>query len=163
MNRIMAVQWALHGRVRPLYLEIGVSRGSAFRRIRADEKIAVDPAFKLSARAHRDAAAKAHATHYVETTSDAFFARETALLERHGIDVALVDGNHTYAQALRDVENVLRYLRDDGVVVVHDCNPASATIGVPAASYGEFCAQSRVRQLLSPIVQRAWSGDVWKA
>ncbi|MEB4212029.1 class I SAM-dependent methyltransferase [Mycobacterium sp. 94-17] len=162
MDRIEVVQSALKGRVRPLYLEIGVSRGSAFRRISADEKIGVDPAFKLSARARRDAGAKARATRYVETTSDAFFAGETGLLESRGIDVALIDGNHTYAQALRDVENTLRYLRDDGVVVVHDCNPASARIGVPAASYAEFCAKSRVRQLLSPVVQLAWSGDVWK-
>ena len=50
MNRIKAVQRALDGRVNPVYLEIGVSRGQAFQRISADEKIAVDPAFKLSER-----------------------------------------------------------------------------------------------------------------
>ena len=49
-NRIRAVQRALDGRVNPVYLEIGVSKGQAFRRISADEKIAVDPAFRLSER-----------------------------------------------------------------------------------------------------------------
>ena len=53
VNRIKAVQRALDTRVKPVYLEIGVSRGFAFRRIVADQKIAVDPAFKLSARSRR--------------------------------------------------------------------------------------------------------------
>ena len=158
MNRIKAVQRALDGRVRPVYLEIGVSRGFAFRRISADEKIAVDPAFKLSARSRRLADAKARATHYFETTSDAFFAKETAFLEQHGIDVALIDGLHTYGQVVRDVENTLRYLRDDGVIVLHDCNPALALIARPAASQADFMAQQK-----GPLVIGVWSGDVWKA
>jgi hypothetical protein len=159
VNRIKAVQRALDARVKPVYLEIGVSRGVAFRRISADEKIAVDPAFKLSARSRRLAGAKARATHYFEMTSDAFFASETAFLEQHGIDVALIDGLHTYGQVVRDVENTLRYLRDDGVIVLHDCNPALALIGRPAASHADFLAQRKERLLVIAV----WSGDVWKA
>jgi hypothetical protein len=159
VNRIKAVQQALDGRVKRVYLEIGVFHGSVFRRITADEKIAVDPAFKLSARSRRLADAKARATYYFETTSDAFFASETAFLEQHGIDVALIDGNHTYGQVVRDVENTLRYLRDDGVIVLHDCNPANASIACPATSYADFRAQNRWRWVTFP----PWSGDVWKA
>jgi hypothetical protein len=156
VNRIKAVQQALDGRVKPVYLEIGVSRGAAFRRITADEKIAVDPAFKLSARSRRRLAdAKARATHYFETTSDAFFANETAFLEQRDIDVALIDGLHTYEQAMRDVENTLRYLRDDGVIVLHDCNPAKASIACPATSEADFHAQNHWWDYY-------WSGDVWK-
>ena len=147
MNRIKAVQQALDGRARRVYLEIGVSRGVTFRRITADEKIAVDPAFKLSARSRRLADAKARATHYFETTSDAFFANETGFLEQHGIDVALIDGLHTYKHVVRDIENTLRYLRDDGVIVLHDCNPANASIACPAKSYADFRAQ---HQLVEP-------------
>jgi len=158
VNRIKAVQQALDGRVKRVYLEIGVSRGVAFRRITADLKIAVDPAFKLSARARRLADAKARATHYFETTSDAFFANETAFLEQQGIDVALIDGLHTYGQVLRDVENTLRYLRDDGVIVLHDCNPANASIACPATSYADYRAQIQWWRVFP-----AWSGDVWKA
>jgi hypothetical protein len=157
-NRIKAVRRALEGRVKPVYLEIGVSKGLAFRRISADEKIAVDPAFKLSARSRRLADAKARATHYFETTSDDFFANETAFLEQHGIDVALIDGLHTYEQVVRDVENTVRYLRGDGVIFLHDCNPAHAVIGRPAASYADFLAQQT-----GPLVIGVWSGDVWKA
>lgn len=158
MNRIKAAQRALDGRVSPVYLEIGVSRGFAFRRISSDVKIAVDPAFRLSARSRRQADAKARATYYFETTSDAFFANETAFLEQHGVDVALIDGLHTYGQVVRDVENTLRYLRDDGVIVLHDCNPARALIARPAASQADFIAQQK--GLLKVGV---WSGDVWKA
>ncbi len=162
MNRMKAVRQALEGREKPVYLEIGVWRGLVFQQITADEKIAVDPALKLSAGSRRRADAKARATHYFETTSDAFFANETAFLEQRGIDVALIDGLHTYGQAVRDVENVLRYLRDDGVIVMHDCNPANASIASPAASYDDFRAQNRWRSLLWATLP-PWSGDVWKA
>jgi hypothetical protein len=158
VNRIKAVQRALDGRANPLYLEIGVSRGQAFQRISADEKIAVDPAFKLSERTRRLADAKARVTHYFETTSDDFFASETAFLEQRPIDVALIDGQHSYMQVVRDVENTLRYLRDDGVIVLHDCNPPFALAGRPAASWEDFVSQQR-----GPLVIGVWNGDVWKA
>lgn len=156
MNRIKAVQRALDGRSSSVYLEIGVSRGTAFRRIAAEEKIAVDPAFKLSARTRRRAEAKANATHYFETTSDAFFANETAFLKQRRIDVALIDGLHTYRQVIFDVENTLRYLRDDGVIFLHDCNPTRRSVACPADSYADFRRQNRWWEI-------DWSGDVWKA
>jgi Methyltransferase domain len=162
VNRIKIVQQALAERVKPVYLEVGVSHGFAFRRITADEKIAVDPAFKLSARTRRMADAKAPTTHYFETTSDDFFDSQSALLGRRGIDVALIDGLHSYEQVVRDVEHTLRYLRDDGIIVLHDCNPATAMIGFPATSYEDFRAQNRWQSLLW-LNLPPWSGDVWKA
>jgi hypothetical protein len=126
-----------------------------FRHITADEKIAVDPAFKLSGRSRRLADAKARATHYFETTSDAFFANEAGFLEERGIDVALIDGLHTYEQVVRDVENTLRYLREDGVIVLHDCNPPRRSVAFPATSYADFRARNHWWDL-------DWSGDVWK-
>lgn len=155
-NRIRAVQRALEGRAAPVYLEIGVSHGFAFRNIAADEKIAVDPALMLTARSRRLAAAKARATHYFEMTSDAFFANETDFLDRRGIDVALIDGLHTYEQVARDIENTLRYLRDDGVIILHDCNPKQASAACPATSWDDFRTQNHWWNLL-------WIGDVWKA
>ena len=157
-NRIKAVQRALDGRVNPIYLEIGVSRGQAFQRISAAEKIAVDPAFKLSERSRRLADGKARVTHYFETTSDDFFASETAFLEQRPIDVALIDGLHTYEQVVRDVENALRYLRDDGVIFLHDCNPPFALAARRAESWDDFIAQQS-----GPLVIGIWNGDVWKA
>ncbi len=158
VNRIRAVQRALGMRSDPVYLEIGVSRGQAFQRITADVKIAVDPAFKLSERTRELADATGRVTHYFETTSDAFFENETAFLERHPIDVALIDGLHTYEQVVRDVENTLRFLRDDGVIFLHDCNPPFALAGRRAESWEDFIAQQK-----GPLVIGVWNGDVWKA
>jgi hypothetical protein len=157
MNRIDVVRQALSGRDKPVYLEIGVSRGRAFRQITADEKIAVDPAFRLSPRSRKLADEKARATHYFETTSDAFFENEADFLEQRRVDVALIDGLHTYQQVVRDVENTLPYLKDDGVIVLHDCNPATATIGFPAASYEDFRAKNAWWWAMV-----GWTGDVWK-
>ncbi len=42
MNRIKVAQHALNGRVKPVYPEIGVSRGVAFRRMTADESDSPD-------------------------------------------------------------------------------------------------------------------------
>lgn len=158
VNRIKAVQRALDSRVNPTYLEIGVSKGLAFRRIRAAEKIAVDPAFKLSERSRAQADEKARATHYFETTSDDFFANQNDFLRDRPIDVALIDGMHTYEQVMRDVENTLRNLCDDGVIFLHDCNPPFELAGRPAASWEDFMAQQS-----GPLVFGVWNGDVWKA
>ncbi|MGA8123581.1 MAG: class I SAM-dependent methyltransferase [Mycobacterium sp.] len=54
-----------------------------------------------------------------------------------------MDGLHTYRQVVRDVENTLRHLRDDGGIVLHDCNPAHASIACPATSYADFRAEHR--------------------
>jgi hypothetical protein len=157
-NRIKAVQRALDGRSNPVYLEIGVSKGQAFRRISADVKIAVDPVFRLSARTRELADAKGRSTHYFETTSDNFFQTETAFLEQHPVDVALIDGLHTYEQVVRDVEYTVRYLKDDGVIFLHDCNPALELIGRRAETWEDFVAQQK-----GPLVIGIWSGDVWKS
>ncbi|TGD84027.1 class I SAM-dependent methyltransferase [Mycolicibacterium sp. CH28] len=158
VNRIRAVQQALAMRSSPVYLEIGVSRGQAFQRISADVKIAVDPAFRLTERTRELANDKGRVVEYFETTSDAFFETETALLEQHPVDVALIDGLHTYEQVVRDVENTVRYLKDDGVIFLHDCNPPFELAGRRAESWDEFMAQQS-----GPLKIGIWNGDVWKA
>lgn len=158
VNRIRAVQQALAMRSNPVYLEIGVSRGQAFQRISADVKIAVDPAFRLTERTRELANAKGRVVEYFEITSDAFFDHEKALLEQHPVDVALIDGLHTYEQVVRDVENTVRYLKDDGVIFLHDCNPPFELAGRRAESWDEFMAQQS-----GPLKIGIWNGDVWKA
>ena len=158
LNRIKGVKRALAGRTTPVYLEIGVSKGQAFRQIVADEKIAVDPAFRISKECREQADAGGRITHYFETTSDDFFARNADFLEQRPIDVALIDGMHTYEQVVRDVENTVRYLRDDGIIFLHDCNPPFALAARRAESWDDFVAQQR-----GPLVIGIWNGDVWKA
>jgi SAM-dependent methyltransferase len=158
VNRIRAVQQALAMRSNPVYLEIGVSRGQAFQRISADVKFAVDPAFRLTERTRELANAKGRVVEYFETTSDAFFENQAALLEQHPVDVALIDGLHTYEQVVRDVENTVRYLKDDGVIFLHDCNPPFELAGRRAESWDEFMAQQS-----GPLKIGIWNGDVWKS
>lgn len=130
------------------YLEIGVERGINFLQIRAGSKFAVDPEFKIPGGA-RDF----DGHHFFEMASDAFFASPPQELVESGIDVALVDGLHTYEQALRDVENCLRYLRPGGLVVMHDCLPASAAEAAPTMEAARA----------TPGFRNAWTGDVYKA
>jgi hypothetical protein len=52
----------------------------------------------------------------------------------------------------------VRYLRDDGVIFLHDCNPARELIGRRAATWDDFVAQQK-----GPLRLGVWSGDVWKA
>jgi hypothetical protein len=155
MNRIHAVQTLLDASSAPNYLEIGVERGWCFSGIRAKRKIAVDPELKLSPRRRRRSELGATHTHFFEQPSDDFFAQQHELLAANPIDVALIDGLHTFEQTLRDIENVLKHLRRNGTIVVHDCNPKQASVGYPAANYAEFRRAYPWRL--------AWSGDVWKA
>jgi predicted O-methyltransferase YrrM len=76
--------------------------------------------------------------------SDVFFA---ALTPGGHFDVIFIDGDHSFDQSLRDVENSLGVLAQGGVVLVHDCNPptpASASPDPLGAGDGPWC------------------GDVWK-
>ena len=73
-----------------------------------------------------------------------------------GLDVAFIDGLHTFSQSLQDVQNTLRYLNKNGVIILHDCNPLSETAALPAKSIRE------IQELNPPGFNGIWNGDVWK-
>jgi hypothetical protein len=149
MNRLEVVQYLLNEIGGKTYLEIGVESGESFCPIIAQRKIAVDPT-PASPRVRAHLLQHLGATYY-QTTSDDFFAQKGRNFEDQKIDVALIDGLHTYAQSLRDVENCLRHLSADGVIVVHDCNPLTESAAASWSSLG------------SPkFVDLIWNGDVWK-
>jgi len=135
------------------YLEIGVSTGETFRRVAAPRKIGIDPIAPTAA-VQREVARPGAEFHRM--TSDQFFATHAGTLQQQGIDVAFVDGLHTYAQSLVDVHHCLRYLTPGGVILVHDCNPPSAAAAVAASSLEEVAA------IKPPGWRGAWTGDVWK-
>ncbi len=87
--------------------------------------------------------------------SDDFFETKASLL-KNGLDVVFIDGLHTYEQSLRDVQNSLKLLKEDGVIIMHDCNPESESIAYPASS-----CQSAASLKLDGWTGE-WSGDVWK-
>ena len=133
------VQEALDYLGRGVYLEIGVRLGDSFRYIKAREKIGVDPCRTKPMLKLRDGEA------FFETTSDDFFQGPAVqLFAEKKADVCLVDGLHTFRQALADVLNAAKILQRDGVIVLDDVYPDTEDKACPIA-HG-----------------RAWNGDVWK-
>lgn len=130
---------ALAARSSPTYVEIGVRWGESFRLAHAARKVAIDP-LQTEEMRHLHP----HEV-FFEMTSDEFFAGPASkLFAERGVDVALVDGLHEFRQALRDVLNLERFMSNDGVIFVDDCNPKTAERAGEAPRRG------------------AWNGDVWK-
>jgi len=162
MNRIEIVQTVLNKVGGKTYLEIGVQKGVSFFPIKAKRKIGIDPKFNLSL--YLLVLAKRRLTNILSVknekffgmTSDEFFHEKYTLFTQEKIDVALIDGLHTYKQSLQDVLNCLSHLNERGVIVIHDCNPSSETIAYPATSIKE------AKKLNLPGWDGRWSGDVWK-
>ncbi|OGB87661.1 hypothetical protein A3J44_06260, partial [candidate division WOR-1 bacterium RIFCSPHIGHO2_02_FULL_45_12] len=141
------------------YLEIGVAHGDCFLYVDAPTKIGVDPYLKLkqpkkSIWSFRKISQTNNT--YCEISSDAFFESTASTLIKEGIDVALVDGLHTHEQSLKDVINCLKLLKDNGVIVMHDCNPSSEIAANPLNPY------EHGERLGVPNWKGPWNGDVWK-
>ena len=154
MTRMDVIRAALDATGGRRYLEIGVNDGACFHAVAAPTRVAVDPrfAFRPPVRARlRSALRRTDGDLYFEETSDEFFERRAARLAP--FDVVLVDGLHTDEQAHRDVVNALAHLAGGGVVVVHDCSPASAAAAVPTL---EEAART-------PGFSGEWNGDVFRA
>ena len=160
MDRLDVIQQIIDRIKAECYLEIGVKKGKAFLKIRAQKKIGVDPNFKIKAKRKFKAILKNLSNisnEYYEMTSDVFFEKFAGRLENlRGVDVAFIDGLHTYEQSLKDAQNCLKFLKEDGIIVMHDCNPLSEAQAYPANS-PEHAANS-----CSSTWEGDWSGDVWK-
>ncbi len=106
------------------YLEIGCDNDENFSKIQINKKVGVDP---LKGGTLRE-------------TSDEFFNKN-----KDDFDIIFLDGLHTYEQTIKDIDNSLRYLNDNGVILVHDCLPKKIWNQIVPRMYGH------------------WNGDVWKA
>ena len=60
-------------------------------------------------------------------------------------DIVFIDGLHHSNQVLKDIENALNHLSDNGTIVCHDCLPTTEKMQERNDHGGE------------------WTGDVWKA
>jgi hypothetical protein len=156
MNRIEVIQKIIDKKKACSYLEIGVSDGYNFFRIKARKKIAVDPYFRFSKTRRRLWMIKNPynlSTKYYEVTSDDFFSRLDRKLK---FDLIFIDGLHTYGQSLQDVFNSLAHLDEKGLIIIHDCNPPHQEAAHPAES-GHDEDTSKI-----PGRPGEWCGDVWK-
>ena len=106
------------------YLEIGCQSDVNFSKIIVKNKIGVDP---QSGGTHR-------------MTSDDFFKQNKSTF-----DLIFIDGLHVYEQVLKDIENSLKVLNDNGVILIHDCLPA------------------KIWHQTIPQTHSSWNGDVWKS
>lgn len=126
------------------YLEIGVrDPDDNFNLIEAHQKFSVDPGIEF----------KSNPVDF-PYTSDDFFEKLTTgeiLDSSLKFDVIFIDGLHLASQVDRDIQNSLNWLKEDGFIVLHDCNP-------PTEWHARECYEYRN----TPAVG-FWNGTTWKA
>jgi hypothetical protein len=105
------------------YLEIGCDKNILFNSVKIKKKIGIDPVSGGN----------------IRMSSDNFFKNN-----QDKFDLIFIDGLHQYEQVKRDVYNSLKFLNDNGVILLHDCMPSS------------FMRQAPKRS------SNIWNGDVWK-
>jgi hypothetical protein len=111
------------------YLEIGQGhRDQNFDWVNCIIKIGVDPNRILNAA--------------YQMTSDEYFA-----LNHDAFDLIFIDGLHHADQVERDIIHALQVLKENGTIVVHDCNPSTKQMQIVPLPQG----------------QTAWTGDGWRA
>jgi len=157
MNRQIVAQTLIDKFEFQTYLEIGVQRAKNFFSVKAKRRIAVDPHFMIGLQRRLKNIASFFSDQLFEMTSDDFFEKEASVvLDKNKIDVALIDGLHTYEQVMKDFTNCLSYLSPTGFILFHDCNPESKE----AADYAH--SPKEIMQKF-PGKSPEWNGDVWKA
>ncbi len=123
-SRIKIIQKIISKEKYKDYLEIGCDNDENFAKIIVDNKIGVDPLKGGTLR----------------MTSDEFFKNN-----KKNFDIIFLDGLHTYEQTIKDIDNSLNYLKEKGVIIIHDCLP------------------KKIWNQIVPRVYGHWNGDVWKA
>lgn len=111
------------------YLEIGTYRNVNFDKITIDEKVSIDP----------DPEAKAT----YQMTSDEFF-----VVNQDKFDIVFIDGLHEHSQVYKDIQNSLKFLNPNGVIILHDCMPKNEKMQLWDNKSHQF---------------EEWTGDTWKA
>ncbi|MDB4613465.1 class I SAM-dependent methyltransferase [Candidatus Pelagibacter sp.] len=106
------------------YLEIGCFKDETFNQINIKKKIGVDPTSGGNLR----------------MTSDQFFKDN-----KEKFDLIFIDGLHVYEQVIKDILNSIKVLKENGIILVHDCLPRKLWYQTPTR------------------MSDTWNGDVWKA
>jgi hypothetical protein len=128
------------------YLEIGVrTPESNFLKIKCKNKYSVDPGLEYEENPVD-----------FKVTSDVFFK----LLEENKLDkiksdikfdLIFIDGLHLSYQVEKDIINSLNFIKDNGFIVLHDCNPPT-----------EYHQREDYYFKNSPA-NILWNGTTWKA
>jgi hypothetical protein len=126
------------------YLEIGVRHTyDCFDLIDCKSKDSVDPGFESSVNNAK-----------YKLTSDEFFKQlDSGGLDKnfnYKWDIIFIDGLHVSSQVELDIRNSLNHLSENGVIVVHDCNPP--TLHHAREDYSNHDTPAK----------GIWNGTVWK-
>ena len=125
------------------YLEIGVRNTSeCFDLINCETKDGVDPGFENPI----------NNVTYKFTSDDFFKELNNGSLDKdlnYKWDIIFIDGLHISNQVERDIMNSLNHLAENGVVVLHDCNPPNLWM-------------AREDYIIDGIAH-GWNGTVWKS
>jgi hypothetical protein len=62
-------------------------------------------------------------TAFAIATSDAFFERRENRVRAQGSQLALIDGDHSFAKALHDFENLEALAASNSIIAIHDVVP----------------------------------------
>lgn len=134
------------------YLEIGVDRGTTFKKIECKIKHGVDP----------------YGVYDVDyrMTSEMYFALNK-LFFHHTYDVILIDASHFSLIVDKEIEESLHILNKGGYIVLHDTDPpskeASEIVPKDMMSYLRNLAYPHNRSHTDSLVWKAYNGDVWKS
>ena len=123
------------------YLEIGVrDPADNFNHIFATHKYGVDPGIEFPANPVE-----------FRMTSDEFFGQLPTTMPHTRFDVVFIDGLHLAEQVDRDITNALNFIKPDGFILLHDCNPPSYWHAREIFDYPNSPAHLE------------WNGTTWKA
>ena len=126
------------------YLEIGTrNTEDNFNHIKSAIKYSVDPGIEYS-----------DPNIDFKMTSDHFFEQleaGTLLTNEEKFDVIFIDGLHLAEQVEKDIRNALKFVKEDGFIVLHDCNPPT-----------EWHARESYYYKHTPAAGY-WNGTTWKA
>lgn len=166
MNRLTVIQDLINKINAKNYLEIGVCFGDIIINIDVKNKYGVDPKFQIpnlevnGKETFYDS--KSNLMTLYELESDTFFKNFAKKDLPSGLDVAFVDGLHSYYQSLKDVRNCLDYLNPNGFIIMHDCNPLNYAMSYPIVNSIEEVIELGEKGELAGW-NGSWNGDVWKA
>jgi hypothetical protein len=131
----------LHDVMQPqVYLEIGVESGYTLALAKPPTRaIGIDPQPMIAVPLHAE-------THVFAEKSDEFFAKGQlrSLLGGDRVSLAFIDGEHVFAQSLRDFMHVEAYCGERSLILLHDTIPLDEVTQRP----------ERQRTF--------YTGDVWK-
>jgi hypothetical protein len=154
MDRLQVIQYLINKKKYKQYLEIGVFNGDVFFKTKVSRKFAVDPLFRFVKETKFKMIFKNVSNlnaKYFTKTSDEFFKDDApGLFFKKKIDICFIDGMHEYDYVLRDVSSSLNYLDENGVIILHDCNPLIAEAEV---SFEDWKNRNYSGE---------WNGNVWK-